>query len=70
MRWRAVASIILFTGWLVFILLFAAFWAGDFTLFQNIVIFFASLIVAFGAMGAIWAAWGMRFAGADWERWH
>lgn len=69
MRWRVSASIIILTAWLVFILLFAAFWAGPpLSLFQDIVIFFASLIVAFGLMAAVWASWGMRFAG-NWEHW-
>ncbi len=69
MRWRASASILLLTAWLVFILLYAAFWSSHFDLFQNIVLFFASLVVLFGALATLWASWGMRFAGADWDRW-
>lgn len=69
MRWRVSVTIILLTGWLVFILLYAAFWAAPFSLFQNIVIFFASLIVVFGGVAAVWASWGMRFADRGWEHW-
>ena len=69
MRWRTSVSIILATGWLVFILLYAAFWAYQFTLFQNIVIFFASLVAVFGLMGALWAGWGMRMAENEWRHW-
>ena len=48
MRWRVSVTILLGTAWLVFILLFAAFWSGPpLSLFQDIVIFFASLIVLF-----------------------
>ncbi len=69
MRWRVSGTIVLGTAWLVFILLYAAFWAGAYNLFQNLVIFFASLIVLLGGLAAIWASWGMRFAGSNWERW-
>ncbi len=69
MRWRVSATILLITAWLVFILLYAAFWSGPFSLFQNIVIFFASLIVLFGCIAAAWASWGMRFTGMNWEHW-
>ncbi len=69
MRWRVSVTIILLTAWLVFILLFAAFWSGPpLSLFQDIVIFFASLIVLFGCMAAVWASWGMRMGGS-WEHW-
>ncbi len=69
MRWRTSLTIILGTAWLVFILLYAGFWAGHFDLFQNIVIFFVSLVILLGGIAAVWASWGMRFAGSDWEHW-
>lgn len=70
MRWRTSLTIVLGTAWLVFILLYAGFWARYFDLFQNIVIFFVSLVLLFGGIGALWAAWGMRFAGFGPDRWH
>ncbi len=71
MRWRVSVTIVLGTAWLVFILLFAGFWAKNFDLFQNIMIFFASIIVLLGVIAAVWASWGMRFAGGgNWDRWH
>ncbi len=69
MRWRVSATILLGTAWLVFILVYAAFWSGPYSLFQNIVIFFASIIVLLGGIAAAWASWGMRFAGMNWEHW-
>ena len=60
--WRTAASIVIVFGWLVFILLFAAFWAYQFSLFQNIMIFFASIVAALGILGAMWASYGLRFA--------
>lgn len=70
MRWRVSVTILLLTAWLVFILLFAAFWARPpLDLFQEIVVFFVSLIVVFGGIAAVWASWGMRFADRGWEHW-
>lgn len=68
MRWRVSATILFITAWLAFILLFAAFWSVGFSLFQNIMIGFVSVIVLGGSIAALWAAWGMRFAGGDWGR--
>jgi len=62
LRWRSIVSIIIAFGWVVFILLFAGFWAERFTLFQNLVIFFASVVVAIGLLAVMWAAWGLRWA--------
>ncbi|HKZ90232.1 MAG TPA: hypothetical protein VJ300_08260 [Thermoplasmata archaeon] len=62
MRSRVAASIVAGVGWLVFILLFAAFWASPFTFFQNLVIFFVSIILVLGLLGVMWAMWGMRWA--------
>lgn len=62
LRWRSIASIIIAFGWVLFILLFAGFWAERFTLFQNVVIFFASIVAALGLLAVMWAAWGMRWA--------
>jgi len=62
MRWRVTASILIVFGWLIFILLYAAFWAENFNLFQNIVIFFASIIAVIMLLAVMWAAWGMRWA--------
>src|SRR2546427_8880622 len=56
------ASILLGVGWLSFVLLYAAFWSGGYSLFQSIVIVLVSLLVLAGVLGAMWATWGMRFA--------
>lgn len=45
-----------------FVLLYAAFWSGPYSLFQSIVIVLVSFILLAGIMGAMWAFWGMRFA--------
>lgn len=62
MRWRVTATVVILFGWVIFILLYAAFWADRFSLFQNIAIFFASIVAAIGLLTVMWAAWGMRWA--------
>ncbi len=62
LRVRVMASIILGVAWLVFILLFAAFWSTGYSLFQDIVILIVSFVILAGVLGAMWASWGMRFA--------
>ena len=59
---RVAASILLGVGWLSFVLLYAAFWSGGYSLFQSIVIVLVSLLALAGVLGAMWATWGMRFA--------
>ena len=63
LRSRVAASILLGVGWLSFVLLYAAFWAGGYSLFQSIAIILVSMLVLAGVLGAMWATWGMRFAG-------
>ena len=60
--WRVAASILVGVSWISFELLYAAFWAGPYSLFQSIVIVLVSFILLAGIMGAMWASWGMRFA--------
>ena len=60
-RWRVAASILVGVSWISFVLLYAAFWSGPYSLFQSIVIVLVSFILLAGIMGAMWASWGMRF---------
>lgn len=62
MRWRVAVSILIGVGWISFVLLYAAFWSGPYSLLQSIVIVLVSFILLAGIMGAMWASWGMRFA--------
>ncbi len=69
MQWRVSVTILLITAWLVFILIYTFIWSGTYSLFQNVVLFIASLIALFGLIAALWAGWGMRMAGMNWEHW-
>ena len=61
-RWRIYASIALPAIWIVLMLLYAGFWSGGFTLFQSLVIFFASLIAVLVIVALMWVSIGLRFA--------
>ncbi|HZW57235.1 MAG TPA: hypothetical protein VFF30_13170 [Nitrososphaerales archaeon] len=52
-----VASILGVVGWLVFILLYALFWSGGFSLFQNVIVTVVSLAIAGLLIGAMWLVW-------------
>jgi len=57
---RVTATIIVGIGWLVFLILFLAFYAGNYSFWQNIAIFLASTLIAGGFIAAMWAAWALR----------
>ena len=46
--------------WLVFILFYALFWSSHFSLFQNIVVFIASLCITALLIGIMWIIWGSK----------
>ncbi len=65
-----VASILGAIAWLVFILAYTLLWSGRFSLFQNIVVTLASLLVVGLLIGLMWVVWGFRRGwrrvGMDW----
>jgi hypothetical protein len=61
-RWRVVLSIVMGVGWFVFLLLWLFFFAGAFTIYQNIAIILVSILVVAGVLGAAWAPWGIKYA--------
>lgn len=60
MGWRIGVSIITFFGLIIFIILWLFFWAGDYTIYQNIAVVIAALLAFFAIMGATWASMWMR----------
>lgn len=55
-------------AWLLFILLYALFWSGGFSLFQNVVVTLVSLAITALLIGLMWVVWGYRRFGklGDW----
>ena len=56
---RVAGTIIVGVGWLAFILLWLAFYAGDFGFWQNLAVFLASVIVAIGITAVMWVKWAL-----------
>jgi hypothetical protein len=62
LRYAVVASVVAAVAWICFTLLYVAFWAHGFTLFQSIVVIVVSLVLLAGAMSATWLSFGLRWA--------
>jgi hypothetical protein len=62
LRRAVVGSIVAAVAWISFTLLYVAFWAHGFSLFQSLVVIFVSLIVLVGAFSAVWVSFGLRWA--------
>jgi len=54
---RIAGTIIVGVGWLAFILLWLAFYAGNFDFWQNIAVLLASIIIAIGITAVMWIKW-------------
>jgi hypothetical protein len=63
MGWRIAVSIVSVFGLASFLLLYFAFWAGDFTWIQSMAVVVVSILMFIAANGAAWASWGTRFVG-------
>ena len=58
--WRPSFSIIVAVGWLIFLIIWFAFYATPYPWEQNFAIILLSVIVLFVLLGGVWAMWGMR----------
>ena len=53
-----VASMLGIIVWLIFILLYALYWSGGFSLFQNVVVFIVSVCITGLLIGLMWIVLG------------
>jgi len=67
LRRGILASIAGVVGWISFTLLYVAFWAHGFSLFQSIVVVIVSLVVLLGTLVGAWVAYGFWFLHRDWD---
>ncbi len=58
---RVVISIIVFFGLLIFSIIYVAFFASTFSLFQKIAVILVAILVAITILGAVWASWGIKY---------
>lgn len=59
-RWRTWASGIIVVAILVGLIYWFFFYAGGYSIYQNIAILIIAILLFGGIMGAMWAPWGMR----------
>jgi protein-S-isoprenylcysteine O-methyltransferase Ste14 len=64
MGWRVGVSIVTFFGAMISAILWLFFYAGTFSVYQNIAVVVVILLAFIAVMGATWASWGMKQA--DW----
>jgi hypothetical protein len=57
--WRIPLSIATGIGWLVFLVIWLFFYAGDYQLVQNIGVFLLSLLIVGAILAGAWAAWSL-----------
>jgi hypothetical protein len=62
---RIAASIVVSVAWLVFLIIFFAFYADRFSVYQNLAVFLASILVVGAILGPMWVYWGIKSV----ERW-
>lgn len=62
MGWRVGVSIVTFFGAIISVIVWLFFFAGDFSVYQNIALVVVVLLAFVALMGATWASWGMKQA--------
>lgn len=60
MGWKPSLSIICGVGWLIFLIAWFAFYAGDYSWEKNFAIILLSILLVFLLIGSMWAIWGLR----------
>jgi len=63
---RVVVSIIVFFGLLIFAIIYVAFFASSFSLFQKIAVILVAILIATAILGAMWTSWGIKY-GREWQ---
>jgi hypothetical protein len=64
MGWRVGVSIVTFFGAMISVIIWLFFYAGTFSVYQNLAVVVVILLAFVAVMGATWASWGMRQS--DW----
>ena len=59
--WRGSFSAIVGISWLIFIIAWLAFYAGNFSLSKNFAIVLLSILILVLVLGGVWALWALSF---------
>jgi len=57
---RIIGTLLIGIGWLVFIVLYLAFFAGGFDFWQKLAIFIASGAIVIGIVSIMWIRWAVK----------
>jgi antibiotic biosynthesis monooxygenase (ABM) superfamily enzyme len=63
---RVSISIIVLFGFLIVSIIYVAFFAESFSLFQKIAVILVAVLVVTAILGVLWASWGIKY-GKEWE---
>ncbi len=66
-RARVLLAIIIPFGWLIFLALWLIFYAGGFSILQNLGIFVLSIAIVGVLEVLLWVPWSMKHRPADWD---
>ncbi|HZY71099.1 MAG TPA: hypothetical protein VFF67_09020 [Thermoplasmata archaeon] len=58
--WRIGVSVATAFGFVIFLMLYFAFWSGSFSNIQSVVLVLVAMLAFVGINGAAWASWGAR----------
>jgi hypothetical protein len=56
---RIAGTIIVGVGWIAFIILWVAFYVGNFDFWQNLAVFIVSITIAVGILAVMWIKWAL-----------
>jgi hypothetical protein len=60
MGWRPSISILVSVSWLIFVILWLAFYASDYSWEKNLAIILFSILIIFLFLAGMWAIWSLR----------
>jgi hypothetical protein len=63
---RVSLSIVVLSGALIFSIIYVAFFASSFSLFQKIAVVLVALLAVAAILGVMWTSWGIKF-GKEWK---
>jgi amino acid transporter len=66
---RIAVSVAIGIAWLVFLVIFLAFYAEGFSIYRNLAIFIASILVVGAILGPMWIYWGIKVVPKHAEEW-
>jgi hypothetical protein len=57
---RIAGTVVAFLGWLAFIVLYLAFYGGNFTFWQSLAVFIASGAIVIAVIAVMWIWWALK----------